>query len=145
MPAMTERFVHRLRVRYNECDVQGVVFNANYLVYFDVALNELLRAALGSYRALHDAGLDMLVVEATVRYRAPARFEDELDVALVPEPLGRSSMVCHAEITRDGGAVAEGRLVHVFATLATQQKCEIPNWVREKLDPWTAATPERAR
>ena len=141
---MSERFVHRLRVRYNECDVQGIVFNANFLVYFDVALNELLRRALGSYRTLHEAGLDMLVLEATVRYRAPARFEDELDVALVPEPLGRSSMVCHAAITRDDAPVAEGRLVHVFADLATQQKCEIPDWVRAKLDPWTA-TPERER
>ena len=45
-------FVHRLRVRYNECDAQGHVFNANYFVYFDIILTELWREALGSYEAL---------------------------------------------------------------------------------------------
>src|ERR1700744_1611750 len=89
MPA----FVHHLRVRYNECDVHGHVFNANYLVYFDVTLTELWREALGSYEALQAEGLDLVVAEAGVRFRAPARFDDELEITLQVERLGTTSMV----------------------------------------------------
>ena len=61
---MSEPFRHRLRVRYNECDPQGVVFNANYLTYFDLTMTELWRE-LGGYQAMVDAGVDMVVAEAT--------------------------------------------------------------------------------
>ena len=50
---------NKLRVRYGECDPQGVVFNAHYLAYFDIAITELLRAAFGSYQALVDREVDM--------------------------------------------------------------------------------------
>jgi acyl-CoA thioester hydrolase len=69
--------VQRLRVRYSECDAQGHVFNANYFVYFDVALTELWRGAFGSYEALVAGGLDLVVAIAGARFRAPARFDDE--------------------------------------------------------------------
>src|SRR5207244_8540859 len=62
--------VHRLRVRYNECDAQGHVFNANYFVYFDVTLTELWRETLGSYEALTADGLDLVVAETGARFRA---------------------------------------------------------------------------
>ena len=65
-------FVHRLRVRYHECDAQGVVFNANHFAYFDVALTELWRAAFGSYGAMLEQGLDLVVAEVTARFRRPA-------------------------------------------------------------------------
>ena len=51
---MPEPFRHRMRVRFNECDPQGVVFYANYLVYFDVAMTELWREAFGGYAAMID-------------------------------------------------------------------------------------------
>jgi acyl-CoA thioester hydrolase len=49
---MAEPFVHTFRVRYHECDAQGIVFNANWLSYFDVTLTEWFREAFGSYEAL---------------------------------------------------------------------------------------------
>ncbi len=70
-------FVHRLRVRYSECDAQGIVFNANHFAYFDLVLTELWRAAFGSYQALLDAEADLVVAEASASFRAPARFDDE--------------------------------------------------------------------
>ena len=76
---VSEPFRHRLRVRYNECDPQGVVFNANYLTYFDLTMGELWRE-LGGYQAMVDAGVDMVVAEATIRYLAPLRFDDELEL-----------------------------------------------------------------
>ena len=62
-------FRHRLRVRYVECDAQGVVFNAHYLAYFDIGITELWREALGSYQDMLDAGVDVVVAEAGVRFR----------------------------------------------------------------------------
>jgi hypothetical protein len=69
-------FVHRLRVRFHECDPQGVVFNAHYFAYFDVALTEMWRAAFGSYANVVQGGTDVVVVEAGATFRVPARFDD---------------------------------------------------------------------
>ena len=141
MHAMSRHFVHRLRVRYHECDLQGVVFNANYLAYFDVAITEFMRETLGSYRLLRERGLDLLVVEALVRFQTPARFDEEIDIGFLPAPLGRSSMVSQVRLRRADEAIAEGRMVHVFVDVDAQTKVEIPAWVRDAVDPWTAPAP----
>jgi acyl-CoA thioester hydrolase len=139
MPA----FVHHLRVRYNECDVQGHVFNANYFVYFDVVLTELWRVALGSYDALTDDGLDLVVAEAGARFRAPARFDDELEIRLEIERLGSTSMVSAIEIMRDGVVLAEGRIVHIFVRAdSLGEKTPIPDHVRRALQPYTVKDPD---
>ena len=66
---------HTLRVRYSECDPQGVVFNANYVAYLDVVITELWREALGRYQDLVDSGVDMVVAEVNVRYLGSAAFD----------------------------------------------------------------------
>ena len=58
---MAEPFVYKLRVRYAECDPQGVLFNANYLAYVDHTITELWRAAYGGYGAMLDRGIDIVV------------------------------------------------------------------------------------
>jgi acyl-CoA thioester hydrolase len=75
---MSQSLVHTLRVRYSECDLQGIVFNAHYLNYFDTSMTELWRAAYGGYQEMLDHGIDMVLAEAHVRFRKPARFDDEL-------------------------------------------------------------------
>ena len=77
---MGEPFVHRLRVRYAECDPQGVLFNANYLAYIDHTMIELWRAAYGGYAAMLDRGVDIVVAEANLRFRASARFDEEIAI-----------------------------------------------------------------
>ena len=84
-------FVHRLRVRFHECDPQGVVFYAHYFAYVDVALTEMWREAFGSYGDVVAAGTDVVVVEAASTFRASARFDDDLDVELRIEWLGTTS------------------------------------------------------
>ena len=64
---MPECFRHRIRVRFNECDPQGVVFYANYLMYFDVLMTELWRVAFGGYAEMIEAGTDAMVAEARIR------------------------------------------------------------------------------
>ncbi len=133
------RHVHRLRVRYAECDAQGVLFNAHYLAYFDISLTELFRAGLGSYGAMLDGGVDLVVVEATIRYRSPARFDDELDLTIEVERFGTSSMLTAHRIVRAGELLAEGTMAYVFVDGATGAKTPVPQWIRDGLsDPEVA-------
>ena len=131
-------FVHRLRVRYHECDPQGIVFNAHHFAYFDVALTELWRAAFGSYGAMVASGTDVQVVGAGATFHAPARFDDELDVSMEIAALGTSSITSALEERRDGELLVTGRLVHVCVDAATHVKQPIPDDMRARLAPWVA-------
>lgn len=128
-------FVHRLRVRYAECDPQGVVFNAHYLAFADHALTELWRELFGGYAAMLERGVDVVVAEARVRFRAPARFDEELDVAVTVAHLGTTSMTLHDEIARtaDGAPVAEVEVRYVWIERSTGAKTPLPDWAREPL------------
>ena len=126
---MSETFRHRLRVRYNECDPQGVVFNANYLTYFDITMSELWRD-LGGYQAMVDAGVDMVVAEATVRYLAPLRFDDEMEVVVRITRLGDTSMTTELVIEDGGEPAAEGELRHVFIETGGGKTAGIPEPIR---------------
>jgi acyl-CoA thioester hydrolase len=131
-------FVHRLRVRFHECDPQGVVFNAHYFTYFDIALTEMWREAFGSYGDVVASGTDVGVVEAAATFRAPARFDDELDVELRVDRLGTTSMAMATAVRRDGELLVEGRLVHVFIDTATMAKQAIPDRLRAGLEPYAS-------
>jgi acyl-CoA thioester hydrolase len=127
-------FRHRLRVRYNECDPQNAVFNANYLMYFDIAVSELWREALGSYDAMLAGGTDIVVGEANLRYLAPLRFDEEFDVVVTVANLGTTSMSTVLSVERNGDAVAEGVLRHVFIDTASGGKKPIPDDIRAALE-----------
>lgn len=133
---MPAPFVHRLRVRYGECDAQGIVFNANWFLYFDVALTELWRDAFGSYDAMVQAGSDVVVVDASAQFKASARFDEELEIGMGIERLGTTSMVSALTATRDGERLVECRMVHVFVDPGTMAKQEIPAFARERLKPY---------
>jgi acyl-CoA thioester hydrolase len=113
-----------------------VVFNAHYLAWFDIALTELWRAALGSYDAMVQRGVDVVVAEATVRYLRPARFDEELELGISISHLGTSSIVSEHEIRRGGETIATGQTRHVCVDAASLTKAEIPDWLRESLQPW---------
>ena len=126
-------FVHRLRVRYHECDAQGVVFNANHFAYFDVALTELWRERFGSYSALVESGADVVVRDAQATFHAPVRFDDEIEIHVDVARLGTTSMVLALAERRDGTLLVDGRMTYVFVDPSTGTKREIPAHVREKL------------
>ena len=127
---------YELRVRYGECDPQGVVFNANYLAYFDNSINELVRAACGSYQAMLDRGVDIVVAEAQLRFKAPARFDEQLELEIALTHLGTTSIVSEHRISRDGELLVEGTLRHVMVDPAALAKTPIPDWLREALAQW---------
>jgi acyl-CoA thioester hydrolase len=121
---------HRMRVSYGDCDPSGVVFNPNYLAFYDVALTELWRELGGGYGAMMEEGVDLQVVEATLRYKAPARFDDELDVTIEVTRLGNTSMVTSGAIHRDGSLLVELDLAYVFVDATALTKVPIPDRFR---------------
>lgn len=131
-----EPLIHTLRVRYAECDLQGVAFNAHYLSYFDTSMTELWRAAFGGYQRMLERGLDMALAEARVRFRRPARFDDELSLGVAVIQLGTTSFTTRHWIRRGEELLAEGELRHVLVKLGTSDKTPIPDWVRNELTRW---------
>lgn len=131
-------FKHTLRVRYSECDPQGVVFNANYVAYFDVVLTELWREVFGSYQDMVEAGTDMVVAEVNVRFLGPAAFDDRLDFEVLVTRLGETAMSTRIDASTGGRPVVEGRMRHVFIDPATKAKQPIPPDIRDGLTPYLA-------
>ena len=129
---MTEPFRYSQRVRYHECDPQGVVFNANYLTYYDVTMTELWRE-LGGYQAMVDAGVDMVVAEARLLYRAPLRFDDVFEARVTVGRLGETSMSAAIELARNGEVAVEGELRYVFIESGGGPKAPIPEPIRAGL------------
>lgn len=109
-------FVHPMRVRWAEVDMQSVVFNPNYLMYFDVAVTEYWRALsdgdMASLKSIFD---HVYVVKSTVEYHTSARFDDALDVCVRTARLGRSSMRLLFEIHRGDQHLISGENVYVHA------------------------------
>ncbi len=136
---MAESFRHPLRVRFHECDPQGIVFNANFLAYADIAMTELYREAFGSWQAAIDGtGIDMVVAEANVRYLAPLRFDEEVELVASVTRIGTTSTTMLVAVERDGTVVAEVTLRHVVVDLETRAKAPIPDPLRAGLERYAA-------
>ena len=118
------------RVRYAEIDAQGVVFNGNYLAYFDTAITDYLRALPYTYSLGGDAaaGTDFHIVKATVEYKAPIRFDDEIEVGVRTARLGRTSLVYRLAIfPKGGGAVlSTGEVIWVNTDLKARKSAPLP-------------------
>ena len=128
------RFFHRLRVRWVEVDMQKIVFNAHYLMYFDTAMADYWRAlALPYEEAMLQLGGDLYVKKASIEYHGSAHFDDRLDVALKCERVGKSSMVFSGAIFRDDEWLIGGELVYVFADPAAQTAKPVPQALRSLL------------
>nr|WP_208406353.1 thioesterase family protein [Amycolatopsis granulosa] len=122
-----------LRVRFHECDPQGIVFNAHYLAYFDMASFEFFKAVFGSYDALREYGVDVVVAESNLRYHAPSRFDDELVVEVVIDHLGTTSMILGFTVRRGDDLIATGTNRYVFVDATALTKAAPPEDVRAKL------------
>jgi acyl-CoA thioester hydrolase len=97
-----------IRVRYAETDRMGLLHHANYLVYFEQARTELLRAGGLSYRDLEDQGFLLVLTRAEVRYRSPARYDDLLTIRTTVVRTTAVRIDHRYEVRRDGMLVAEG-------------------------------------
>ncbi|MDB5859740.1 MAG: family N-acetyltransferase [Ramlibacter sp.] len=133
------RFFHRLRVRWAEVDVQKIVFNAHYLMYFDTAVADYWRALAMPYEeAMHLLQGDIYLKKAGVEFHASARMDDRLDVALRCSRIGNSSMTFLGAIFRGEELLITCELIYVFADPATQTSRPVPQALRELLTGYEA-------
>ena len=123
-----------VRVRYAETDTMGVVCYSNYFVWFEVGRCDLLRAVGSTYRELEARGVQLPVIEAHCEYRAPARYDDELEIATTGALLSPVRVEFRHEVVRrtDRTLLATGRTVHA-AVDGRGRPRRLPADVREAL------------
>ena len=135
-------FFHRLRVRWAEVDMQKIVFNPHYLMYFDTAMGDYWRAlALPYEEAMHRLDGDLYVKKANVEYHASARYDDQLDIGLRCERIGTSSILFGGGIFCGDQLLVTGELLYVFADPATQTSKPVPPALRDVLRAYEAGEP----
>jgi acyl-CoA thioester hydrolase len=127
-------FTTTVRVRFADTDAQGIAHNAAYLVWFEVARVEYLRAYAGGYQALRDHGIEALVLESHSRYIVPARFDDVLHVhARCGDLRGARFRYEYAIVRDDGTLVADGYTLHACVDAGTLRPTRVPDWLVEAI------------
>ncbi len=128
------RHLERVRVRWVEVDMQQIVFNGHYLMYFDTAVAGYWRALALPYQATMVAlGGDLYVRKATLEYEGSARYDDQLEVGVRCARIGNSSMLLQAAVFRGEQRLVHGELIYVFADPITQTALPVPDALREVL------------
>ncbi len=129
------RFVHRLRVRWVEVDMQQIVFNGHYLMYFDTAVTDYWRRLAMPYaETLHQLGGDLYVKKASVEYHASAEMDDFLDVCMRCERVGNSSMTFVGAIFRGDELLITSELVYVYADPVAKKSQAVPAALRDLVE-----------
>lgn len=137
------KFVHALRVRWAEVDMQGIVFNGNYLVYFDVGVTEYYRAIGHPYPgAFAGAGTDLFVKKAEIEYYAPAAYDDVIDICVRVARIGRSSFDFRIEIYRNDELLVAGALVYVNADPALRKSQPLPSFLTQAFLAYETVSPQ---
>ena len=126
----------RVRVRYAETDNMGVVYHANYFVWFEVARTDWLRETGWSYKEMELEGFALPVLEAHCVYRQPARYDDEVDIRVTGSLISELRVEFTYEIVRpsDNMTLSTGRTVHVSIDRAGRP-CRLPDRVRAIFGP----------
>ncbi len=133
------RFLHPLRVRWAEVDMQKIVFNAHYLMYFDTAMADYWRALALPYEVSMQALQgDLYVRKATLEYHASARADERIDIGLRCSRIGNSSLVFEGGVFRGDHLLVGGELVYVFADPVTQTSRPVPELLRSTLQGFEA-------
>ena len=121
-----------VRVRYAETDKMGVVYYANYLVWFEVGRADLLRSLGWTYRDMEHAGISLPVIEAHCVYQRPARYDDELEIRTTGRIFSPVRMEFTYEVRRidDGVVAASGKTVHAALDKGSKP-CRLPARIRQ--------------
>ena len=131
---MTPETTHSIRVRYNECDQVGIVFNANFLVYTDIAANEFFREHIGGYSTLIDLGLDFAMAEANIRFRKPLHYDEVFEVKASVQSITSRSLSVDFEFKREGELIAEISIAYVCIHTESQAPHQIPDEISSVLE-----------
>jgi acyl-CoA thioester hydrolase len=128
------RFSTDLRVRFSETDAQGVVHNAVYLVWLEIARIAYIEQYPGGYKGLVDSGVDVTTIEANVRYRDACRFDDQLTVHVRARDVKGARFRFEYAITRADEVVADGWTAHACVNSKTLRPTRMPAGLREKIE-----------
>jgi len=129
------RFAHRLRVRWVEVDMQQIVFNGHYLMYFDTAVTDYWRSLAMPYaETMHQLGGDLYVKKASIEYHASAEMDDFLEVCMRCDRIGNSSMTFVGAIFRGDELLITSELVYVYADPVVKKSQAIPAALRDLLE-----------
>ncbi len=120
---------HTLRVRYADADAMGVAYNAVYLVWFEVGRTEWLRALGLPYREVESRGLSLPVTEATLRFRAGARYDEMIQIETTIGEVRSRRVVFTYRIVRGKELLASGTTVHCPVDIATGRTVRLPDWL----------------
>lgn len=129
------KFHHKLRVRFAETDLQGIVFNGNYLTYYDVAWTEYFRAIGFAWKDLLAIGADTVLARTMIDFKSPARFDEVLEIYVRVSKIGNTSMTLDFEIYPEG----EDRLIGTSSSLyvcidpKTLRPMRMPDTLRSRI------------
>jgi acyl-CoA thioester hydrolase len=118
-------------VRYADTDAMGVAYYGNYLAFFETGRVEAMRQVGADYAMVVRRGLHIVVIEAAVRYRQPAVFDDVLLVSTHAADFGRTRFAFRYEIKReaDGALIATGHTIHAAIDAQTRRAIRLPEWL----------------
>jgi acyl-CoA thioester hydrolase len=128
-------FHYKLRVRFAETDLQGIVFNGNYMTYYDVAWTEYFRAIGLAWKDMVEMGADTVLARISMEFKSPAHFDDVLEVYVRVSKIGNTSMTFDFEIYAEG----EDRLIGAASSLyvcidpKTMRPVRVPDMLRSRI------------
>ncbi len=124
---MLREHEYEIRVRYTDADPMGFLHHGAYLTYFEIGRTELLRASGGNYRQMEEEGLFAVVVDARVRYRKPARYDDLLKIKTTVSRVSAAKIEHDYEVRRDGQLLATAHIILAIIN-AEGQVQRVPEW-----------------
>ena len=129
------RFHHKIRVRFADTDMQGIVFNGNYLTYYDVAWTEYFRAAGLEYKDFEKFGADTVLARTEMDFKSPARFDEVLEVYARVASIGNKSLTFNFEIHPEGEERLIGTALSVYVCISPQtlRPITVPEALRKLL------------
>lgn len=127
-----------IRVRYADTDKMQFVYNGKYLEYFEVGRTELLRSLGLPYRKVEEAGYQLPLIEAGLKYKTPARYDDVLAVKAIVKELHSPKVHIEYEIRNEetGELICEGFTTHMFIRVDTKKAVRPPKVYVDALSPF---------
>jgi acyl-CoA thioester hydrolase len=129
------KFHHDIRVRFADTDLQAIVFNANYLTFYDVAWTEYFRAVGFEWKDLLALGVDTVLARTTMEFKSPAHFDEVLQVYTRISRIGTTSLTFEFEIYPEGEERLVGSATSLYVCIdpKTMKSTPVPDQLREHI------------
>ncbi|MFY9558520.1 MAG: thioesterase family protein [Blastocatellia bacterium] len=145
-PVKSDFIFHQdIRVRFADTDLQGIVFNGNYLTYYDVAWTEYFRAVGYEWKDLLALGVDTVLARTTMEFKSPARFDEILQVHVRVSKIGTTSLTFEFEIYREGEDRLIGSALSLYVCVDPQtlKSTPVPDRLRQRISEFEGRASEQ--